>query len=79
MVCVFFLVTCLVAFDEKFDCFSSEEMKDHSQSSRLMEAALISNSLVLLLDHTKNIKQSHKWKTFRDAMLYMERYISSLF
>ena len=68
-------VTCLVAFDEKFDCFSPDELKSNSRSSRLMDAALTANSLVLDLDHSKNIKKSRSWKKFEKAMLFMEEYV----
>lgn len=70
--CFCYLVTCLVAFDEKFDCFSSDEMKSDSRSSRLMEAALTTNSLILLLDNENEVKKSKSWPAFSKAMLYME-------
>ncbi|KAJ1523528.1 hypothetical protein ONE63_001378 [Megalurothrips usitatus] len=65
-------LTCLVAFDEKFDCFSAQEMKPDGRSSRLMEAALTANSWVLRLDNQMNIKNSYGYKTFESSMLYME-------
>ncbi|XP_034244458.1 cytochrome P450 302a1, mitochondrial-like isoform X2 [Thrips palmi] len=69
---LFLQLTCLVAFDKKFDCFSTNEMKPDSMSSRLMDAALTTNSLVLTLDNEKNVKKARSWKKFESAMLYME-------
>lgn len=69
---LFLQLTCLVAFDKKFDCFSIKELQSDSMSSRLMDAALTSNSLVLALDNEKNVKNSRSWKKFERAMLYME-------
>lgn len=68
-------VTCLVAFDAKFNCFSSNELNPNSLSSRLMDAALTANSLILNLDHMKDIKKSRHWKKFEEAMLLMEEYV----
>lgn len=69
-------MTCLVAFDEKFSCFSPEEMKPNSRSSQLMQAALTANSLVLKLDHSKNVKKARVWPEFEKAMLLMEGYVT---
>ncbi|KAE8746854.1 Cytochrome P450 CYP302 [Frankliniella occidentalis] len=64
-------LTCLVAFDEKFDCFSPEEKRSDSRSSRLMEAASTINSLGFVYDNVESLRLSI-WPKLEDASLFME-------
>lgn len=50
--------------DVRFNSFSSKERKKYSRSSRLMKAALVTNSSVLKLDNGPQL-----WKKF-DTPLY---------
>lgn len=54
----------LVAFDEKMNSFSKEEMREDSRSSRLIDSALITNDAVLHLDGNMRL-----WRFF-DTPLY---------
>ncbi|KAK3907690.1 Cytochrome P450 302a1, mitochondrial [Frankliniella fusca] len=64
-------LTCLVAFDEKFDCFSPQEMKPDSRSSRLMDAAATINSLGFVYDNVENLRSS-VWPKLEEASLFLE-------
>ncbi|XP_020289408.1 cytochrome P450 302a1, mitochondrial isoform X2 [Pseudomyrmex gracilis] len=61
---LFLNLTCLVAFDVKMHSLSDEERHPHSRSSRLMEAAFMSNSATLKLDNGLRL-----WRFF-DTPLY---------
>lgn len=54
----------MVAFDEKMDSFSEEEMRDDSKSSKLIYSALVTNSASLRLDGMLRL-----WRFF-DTPLY---------
>ncbi|KAF7994435.1 hypothetical protein HCN44_003907 [Aphidius gifuensis] len=57
-------LTCLVVFDASMNSFSPNEMNDCSTTSKLIEATLISNSLILSLDNGPRL-----WRYF-DTPLY---------
>lgn len=60
----YFSVTSLVSFDAQMNCFSEEEMKKDSVSSKLIQAALTANSVMLKLDNGPQL-----WQYF-DTPLY---------
>uniref|UniRef100_A0A336KNN7 CSON013431 protein n=1 Tax=Culicoides sonorensis TaxID=179676 RepID=A0A336KNN7_CULSO len=68
-------LVCLMAFDIRLNAFSEEELSPHSISSRLIEAARISNSLVLPLDQGLRLWRWFKttpYKKFHKAQRFME-------
>ncbi|XP_043269589.1 cytochrome P450 302a1, mitochondrial [Venturia canescens] len=73
---LFLELTCLVAFDERFNSFSKEEMTEGSRSSKLIEAAIISNSAVLKLDNGPRLWRYFNTPLYRkmiDSQQYMEK------
>ena len=61
---LFVIVICIVAFDEKMNSFSEEEMREDSKSTKLIESALVTNSSVIRLDRMFRL-----WRFF-DTPLY---------
>lgn len=53
------LVTCLVAFDERFNSFTDAELHEDSRSSRLIAATQTINSCVLRTDNGPQL-----WRKF---------------
>ncbi|KAK0174866.1 hypothetical protein PV327_010587 [Microctonus hyperodae] len=70
---LFLELTCLVAFDVSMNSFSHEEIQKNSKSSKLIEAALTSNSVILRLDNGPQL-----WRYFRTS-LYKKLYSSQQF
>ena len=56
-------VICIVAFDEKMNSFSEEEMQKDSKSSKLIEAAEVTNSAILRLDGPLRL-----WRFFKTPL-----------
>ncbi|XP_011703947.1 PREDICTED: cytochrome P450 302a1, mitochondrial, partial [Wasmannia auropunctata] len=72
---LFLELTCLVAFDVKMRSLSEEEKHPHSRSSRLIEAAFMTNSLILTLDNGPMIWrffETPAYRKLRKAQNYME-------
>lgn len=61
--------------DIRFNSFSSKERKKYSRSSRLMKAALVTNSSVLKLDNGPQLWQKFDtplYRTLKKSQEYME-------
>ncbi|XP_071640318.1 cytochrome P450 302a1, mitochondrial [Temnothorax longispinosus] len=72
---LFLELTCLVAFDVKMRSLSEEEKHPHSRSSRLIEAAFTTNSVILKLDNGPMIWRFFEtplYRKLRKAQNYME-------
>ncbi|XP_012530944.1 cytochrome P450 302a1, mitochondrial isoform X2 [Monomorium pharaonis] len=72
---LFLELTCLVAFDVKMRSLSEEEKHPHSRSSRLIKAALMTNSVILKLDNGPMFWQFFEtplYRKLRKAQNYME-------
>ncbi|XP_063698793.1 cytochrome P450 302a1, mitochondrial [Culicoides brevitarsis] len=67
-------LVCLMGFDIRMNAFSPEERLPSSISSRLIEAARISNSLILPLDQGVlwRLFETPMYKKFRKAQSFME-------
>ncbi|XP_037933752.1 cytochrome P450 302a1, mitochondrial [Teleopsis dalmanni] len=68
-------LTCLLTFDERLDSFSTTEMATRSRSSRLMEAAEITNSSILPTDQGLQmwrLFETPTYKRLRKAQEYTE-------
>ncbi|KAJ8669895.1 hypothetical protein QAD02_001154 [Eretmocerus hayati] len=73
---IFFQLTCLVAFDFKIDCFSEEELRSGSMSSKLIDAALDTNDVLLSLDNGPRLWRffdTPKYRKLCRAQLCMEQ------
>ncbi|XP_034943808.1 cytochrome P450 302a1, mitochondrial [Chelonus insularis] len=74
---LFLEITCLVAFDATIDSFSPEEMQENSRSSRLIDAALTSNSVILKLDNGPQLWrffETPMYKKLSSSQQYMEKF-----
>ncbi|KAJ8669898.1 hypothetical protein QAD02_001157, partial [Eretmocerus hayati] len=74
---IFFQLTCLVAFDFKIDCFSEEELRPGSMSSKLIDAALDTNDVLLSLDNGPRLWRffdTPKYRKLCRAQLCMEQF-----
>ncbi|XP_014221136.1 cytochrome P450 302a1, mitochondrial [Trichogramma pretiosum] len=72
---LFLELTCRVAFDLKVNCFSDEEMRPDSMSSRLINAALTTNSVILTLDNGPRLWRyfnTPKYRKLIKSQMYME-------
>ncbi|KAG5306600.1 CP302 protein, partial [Acromyrmex insinuator] len=72
---LFLELICLVAFDVKMGSLSEEEKHPHSRSSRLVEAALTTNSAILKLDNGPmfwRFFETPLYRKLRKAQNYME-------
>ncbi|XP_001601675.1 cytochrome P450 302a1, mitochondrial [Nasonia vitripennis] len=72
---LFLELTCLVAFDLKIDAFSEREMLRDSMSSRLVDAAFTTNSVILRLDNGPRLWRffdTPKYRKLCRAQAYME-------
>ncbi|KAL6261454.1 hypothetical protein P5V15_006546 [Pogonomyrmex californicus] len=72
---LFLELTCLVAFDVKMESLSEKEKHPHSRSSRLIEAAFITNSVTLKLDNSLMLWRFFEtplYKKLCKAQNYME-------
>lgn len=70
-----FTVTCLAALDLRLDSFSPEELQPHSRSSKLIQAALVTNSCILKTDNGLHLWKKFEtplYKKLRKAQEYME-------
>ncbi|XP_008552208.1 cytochrome P450 302a1, mitochondrial isoform X2 [Microplitis demolitor] len=70
---LFLELTCLVAFDVSMNSFSDAEMREDSRSSKLIDAALTSNSAILKLDNGLQL-----WR-YVNTPLYKKLYASQKF
>ena len=65
-----------MTFDLKLDCFSEEEMKPDSMSSKLINAAFTTNSVTLPLDNGLRLWRffnTPKYRKLCEAQEYMEK------
>nr|QZM07453.1 cytochrome P450 monooxygenase CYP302A1 [Lasioderma serricorne] len=72
---LFLELTCLAALDLRLNSFSEKELKPYSRSSRLIEAALITNSCILNTDNGPQLWkfiETPLYRKLRKAQEYME-------
>ncbi|GJQ70311.1 putative cytochrome p450 [Trypoxylus dichotomus] len=72
---LFLELTCMVAFDLRLDCFSKRELKPSSRTSKLIEAALVTNSCILKTDNGPQLWRKFDtplYRKLRNAQQYME-------
>lgn len=70
-----FSVTCLVAFDVRMHSLSEKERRPNSRSSRLIDAAFVTNSTILKLDNGLRLWRFFEtplYRKLRRAQNYME-------
>lgn len=70
-----FSVTCLVAFDVRMNSLSDEERRPDSRSSKLINAAFETNSVILRLDNGPRLWrffETRLYKRLCKAQSYME-------
>ncbi|XP_025833891.1 cytochrome P450 302a1, mitochondrial-like [Agrilus planipennis] len=73
---LFLELTCMTALDIRLNSFSKEELKANSKSTKLMEAALASNSCILKTDNGPQLWRRFNtplYRKFTKAQEYMER------
>ncbi|XP_018371856.1 PREDICTED: cytochrome P450 302a1, mitochondrial-like [Trachymyrmex cornetzi] len=73
---LFLELICLVTFDVKMGSLSEEEKHPHSRSSRLIKAALMTNSVMLKLDNGPmfwRFFETPLYRKLRKAQNYMEK------
>lgn len=69
------LVTCIATLDLRLNSFSKTEMHTYSRSSRLMKAALTTNSCILKTDNGPQLwkkLETPLYKKLRKSQQYME-------
>lgn len=74
-------VVCLLTFDVRMNSFSEFERNEVSRSSRLIDAAEISNSCLLPLDQGLplwKLFETPVYKRLRVSQEYIERYLHSI-
>ncbi|CAL7949211.1 unnamed protein product [Xylocopa violacea] len=72
---LFLELTCLVVFDVRLNSFSKEERRENSRSSKLIEAAFTTNSVILKLDNGLQLWhffETPLYRKLRKAQTYME-------
>lgn len=68
-------VTCIATLDLRLHSFSKDELKSYSRSSRLMRAALTTNSCILKTDNGPQLWRKFEtplYKKLRKSQQYME-------
>lgn len=71
-----FLVVCLLTFDVRMNSFSESERREDSRSTRLIDAAEISNSCILPLDQALplwRLFETPMYKRLRTSQEFIER------
>lgn len=69
-------VICLVAFDVQLGCLSDLQRQKGSRSSRLLEAALTTNSTILLTDNGPQLwrwVETRLYRKLKKSQKYMEQ------
>ncbi|KAB0797767.1 hypothetical protein PPYR_08760 [Photinus pyralis] len=72
---LFLELTCFVTLDLRLNSFSKDELKPYSRSSRLMEAALTTNSCILKTDNGPQLWRKFEtplYKKLRKSQQFME-------
>ncbi|EFN78521.1 Cytochrome P450 302a1, mitochondrial [Harpegnathos saltator] len=72
---LFLELTCLVAFDVRMNSFSEEERRPDSRSSKLIDAAFETNSVIVRLDNGPRLWryfETRLYRKLRKAQSYME-------
>lgn len=72
---LFLELTCLMAFDLRLNSFSEDELRPYSRSSRLMKAALDTNSCILKTDNGPQLWKKINtplYRKLRKSQKYME-------
>lgn len=72
---IVFTVTCLAALDLRLDSFSPIELLPNSRSSKLIQAALVTNSCILKTDNGLQLWRKFEtplYRKLRKAQEYME-------
>ncbi|XP_011332052.1 cytochrome P450 302a1, mitochondrial [Ooceraea biroi] len=78
---LFLELTCLVAFDVRMQSLSKEEQRPNSETSRLIEAAYVTNDVILRLDNGPRLWRFFEtplYKKLRKAQDYMEEVASRM-
>lgn len=66
---------CVAVFDLRLDSFSKRELKPSSRSTKLMQAALATNSCILKTDNGPQLWRKFDtpiYRKFKKAQQYME-------